>query len=635
MADHARDASIPLRCCICPKRPKFSDLSHLLTHVASKGHLAQQFKTSVRAPTDENAKDALDRYNDWFQRYGIEQLCANRLRSNEFRKSRAATSGASLSSRPSAQRPPSAATNANSQNRWASAGSANHAPLRSVSAAGEAIPFAVPPGTPAPWAEQRSAQKPQIAIWSTDSARLHQAPRLVEDSPSYAPSPYSSVAGTNSDQATVDETPAYPAEANAAYPLESLIESSTPATTDDRNDETSDEADKPEAESLLKGVLWPGMDIFDSAPPEMKRKRNQKKDGSVVAQMQLNSTLVEPTELIFWAGGDFKKERRIYSAAELGETENNRPTSSRAPNRKRASPVAGMPLRELDANVQRRRPAQPLVEKSSNASSPQASRAPLRPLSTNTSSNKVAKPNTARNDVGHPPLPTVTQKPSVKRRAASPNKEKKKKKKRLAAPVIQAPQPIAPLKHSAPLSSPTESAPLGLYHSLATLTSSMAEPLPASSTDGAVLGSSQQEVMSDFKPVDIHHPSGKDTFDIGHAYPEAFNPLMDRHFYRRRVLDQFADAEPFSPHFFDPQHSVDFDSLADVSAFGYSANPLGLNYQISHGFQFPLLADETPESASALSLGTGADMSGPPLLPFKARADCGAENDFFVRQPGG
>lgn len=64
--------------------------------------------------------------------------------------------------------------------------------------------------------------------------------------------------------------------------------------------------------SKLKGILWPGMDLFDSATIEMKRKRNQKKDGSVLAQMILSSAIVEPTEWVFNADGEFHKMRSIF-----------------------------------------------------------------------------------------------------------------------------------------------------------------------------------------------------------------------------------------------------------------------------------------------------------------------------------
>lgn len=61
----------------------------------------------------------------------------------------------------------------------------------------------------------------------------------------------------------------------------------------------------------LKGVFWPGMDIFDSATVDMKRKRNQKKDDSVLEHLEQNSLIVEPNEVIYYPLGAFKKQRTI------------------------------------------------------------------------------------------------------------------------------------------------------------------------------------------------------------------------------------------------------------------------------------------------------------------------------------
>lgn len=61
----------------------------------------------------------------------------------------------------------------------------------------------------------------------------------------------------------------------------------------------------------LKGVFWPGMDIFDSATPDMRRKRNQKKAVSVLRALQATSEIVEPTECVYDAEGVLRKEREI------------------------------------------------------------------------------------------------------------------------------------------------------------------------------------------------------------------------------------------------------------------------------------------------------------------------------------
>ena len=53
------------------------------------------------------------------------------------------------------------------------------------------------------------------------------------------------------------------------------------------------------------------MDIFDSANALMRRKRNQKKDGTILSQMQSTSALVKPTEMVFFEDGNLAKERFI------------------------------------------------------------------------------------------------------------------------------------------------------------------------------------------------------------------------------------------------------------------------------------------------------------------------------------
>jgi hypothetical protein len=67
----------------------------------------------------------------------------------------------------------------------------------------------------------------------------------------------------------------------------------------------------------LKGVMWPGMGLFDSASDEMKRKRNQRKDGTILEQMEITSATVEPSEIIFSPSGVFKKRRYISGMPEI------------------------------------------------------------------------------------------------------------------------------------------------------------------------------------------------------------------------------------------------------------------------------------------------------------------------------
>jgi hypothetical protein len=99
----------------------------------------------------------------------------------------------------------------------------------------------------------------------------------------------------------------------------------------------------------LKGVYWPGMDLFDSATLEMRRKRNQKKDVSVVAQLELNSQEVEAMELIFTPQGSFKRQRRISNSENDDEDEVDIKMESPQPARRRPA------LARMDVNTRRSR----------------------------------------------------------------------------------------------------------------------------------------------------------------------------------------------------------------------------------------------------------------------------------------
>lgn len=96
----------------------------------------------------------------------------------------------------------------------------------------------------------------------------------------------------------------------------------------------------------LKGIIWPGMAIFDSATPEMRRKRNQKKDSSVVEQLEINSQEVEAMELIFSPQGSFKRQRRISSSV-CDDEEEEIAIKNESP---KSLPLRA-PLADLEANT--------------------------------------------------------------------------------------------------------------------------------------------------------------------------------------------------------------------------------------------------------------------------------------------
>lgn len=63
--------------------------------------------------------------------------------------------------------------------------------------------------------------------------------------------------------------------------------------------DTVDGTDGGSSATKLKGVVLPGMDLFDAATPDQRRMRNQKKHESVLKNMTRDSELIEQTEYVW------------------------------------------------------------------------------------------------------------------------------------------------------------------------------------------------------------------------------------------------------------------------------------------------------------------------------------------------
>lgn len=81
-------SAVPLFCSACPHRPHFSDLSHLLTHLGSRGHTKYEFDARVRADTktDPAAIKVIEEYDVWFKENNISQMLAARMNDKEKKK---------------------------------------------------------------------------------------------------------------------------------------------------------------------------------------------------------------------------------------------------------------------------------------------------------------------------------------------------------------------------------------------------------------------------------------------------------------------------------------------------------------------------------------------------------------------
>lgn len=64
--------------------------------------------------------------------------------------------------------------------------------------------------------------------------------------------------------------------------------------------------------AILKGIIFPGMDIFDSATDQARKIRNQKKNGQIQAQMLATSRDTEPIQMSYHPDGKFRESRDMY-----------------------------------------------------------------------------------------------------------------------------------------------------------------------------------------------------------------------------------------------------------------------------------------------------------------------------------
>ncbi len=351
-------ASIPLLCNICPKQRKFSDLSHLLTHVGSKGHLSHYFKLQVRGRQDSAARKQLATYDQWYDNYDVERLLSERLTLKESKKANAQGTHEKRIDPPRAKREDSTSTSCYSARRL-HVNDTLDPELPGQHGKTEPPSFAATSFATTDSASEHKTHVPRVQLWSAFPERTHEVTNPSDTRSLQSMEPEKA---TPSDRDSVYNTPSIANRTSLYYPDPSTTPSLQDASIFDTrssivNRTVADPFGDPRLDAMsgmeldcdstrLKGVFWPGMDIFDSATPEMKRKRNQKKDSSVLQQMMINSAEVEPTELIFTPEGRLKKSRFIS-----GMVESSSPIKEESPKpRRRRSYTKKSALTEISGN---------------------------------------------------------------------------------------------------------------------------------------------------------------------------------------------------------------------------------------------------------------------------------------------
>lgn len=334
-----------LQCIICPRQPVFSDQSHIITHLESKAHVTRLYKLHLRGYEDADATELLNAFDTWFESNNYGQKICDREAAKEERKNKRSSSG-KKAVRSMTEDTPDASVPAVpvGSSRASEASSALIDPRLADSNAAVKLEADTETQSFDPWSVARSA----YAADNIDP-NLQAFPGL---NPTHSTGNRESNGGLSQD-ATTDSafhdavlpvTPKPPRTREKTNVKSSQLESRTKASlvgsqVDD------DEINK----ARLKGVQYPGMGVFDAATKEMRRKRNQKKDGTVLKQMEATSRSVEPTEQIFDAKGKPMKKRVI-----TGNIEDDSPVKGETPIASKGTLRAkqGM-LRDKDPNLPR------------------------------------------------------------------------------------------------------------------------------------------------------------------------------------------------------------------------------------------------------------------------------------------
>lgn len=351
-----------LLCNICPRRPTFSDVSHLLTHVSSKAHLSNYFKLQVRSHQEVEAGQLLDNYDLWYKAHNLPKLLSDRMAAKESRKTYHGRSSIQFTTaQPSAE------------SSSLSSSSASSAALASVLDPRLSDPFlGMDSGSGGGRGSKSALQSQSQSVTCCSPGTPHRQVSHMHGTVDY-PSPPSQCLSSvwkREDDCQADgflhAIPTWNGRlrsrtgAGRRRNRRVLAAQSPPPPppleydpfVEEEDDESFhhvplNEPDKERADEFtkLKGILWPGMDIFDAATEHMKRKRNQKKDESVVKTMEKTSKCVEPTELVFSPTGILRRQRVIS-----GEVEDSSPLRGESPIPKRI-PRPKRVLSQVDPNV--------------------------------------------------------------------------------------------------------------------------------------------------------------------------------------------------------------------------------------------------------------------------------------------
>ncbi|KAI1299118.1 hypothetical protein F5Y03DRAFT_386381 [Xylaria venustula] len=299
---------IPLVCFICPKNSHFSDLSHLLTHISSKGHLHNMFQLNLSREVDANADLALTEFEQWYKQNNISTLLRARKSAREQRDSQQRRGPTS----PNFGGETAVVSHPNTRGSRSNRRSRGNVKTRSRHQDEGIATLSVKYETDEEEASVRLSHQPGASYaWNSGSAY------------SNGTSQYESNASCQFPEYVEDEDNSSkydPSELYSPFPPED-----TPDTVEDDT-----------GALILKGVVYPGMAGFDSATEKDRRMRNQKKDPAVLMKLEANSYLVTRDEEVLDNNLDYQRTRDVYDEPSIdGSGDENDVAANEARNKRR------------------------------------------------------------------------------------------------------------------------------------------------------------------------------------------------------------------------------------------------------------------------------------------------------------
>ncbi|KAI1381984.1 hypothetical protein F4677DRAFT_11661 [Hypoxylon crocopeplum] len=286
---------IPLICHACPNTPRFSDLSHLLTHVSSKGHLSQVYELRIASKRDPAAATRYRKFDMWSETYNIDELVLQRRETRGDKGDQSRRQSLFPRDAPLGQVTMRRGSRSSRGGRGSRSNTVSHSHNRNPHGLAD---FKFDTEEDVNFGDGYDDLEGSIQPWRNNlDALMPHGGDLDAGS-------HTGFEGLRGEALSKSASP----ESGSPFSLENVTETT----------ETNEASTGPHS---LKGTIYPGMSLFDAAREEQRRKRNQRKHPAVLEQLEINSRLVTTDEDVLDCNLDYQRTRDVYDEPSIDGSE--------------------------------------------------------------------------------------------------------------------------------------------------------------------------------------------------------------------------------------------------------------------------------------------------------------------------